>query len=342
MSNYTQSPSHMPCLHFQVASTSAKGFRPIKPRRKEAPQHPPAPTKPSPRTAAAFAVPPPPQPRPQPTQPTAPAKQEDEWAQQIDMANLPPLPAGMTIGHLSQYGAAGLEMAIRIGMSIGQQQSPGPQHAPLQQQQMPQRSTLSSIGSTPNASSPEASVSIPQRQRSGGNVVSEILNDDFLRIRSPLSTSPISAGFPPMMATGRRPSQSGEPSSPAPLPEVSSAEEMAKKDPLAAQVWKAYARAKNTLPHGQRMENLTWRMMHLTMKKKEEQEAAAAAAAASATTPKAHQSVDDITISYSSSSLPSIPEPFAAPSEPAPQEERGRTKAKSRVVGFSAGNRDSR
>ena len=47
---------------------------------------------------------------------------------------------------------------------------------------------------------------------------------------------------------------------------------MAKDDPLATQVWRMYARQKATLPHAQRMENLTWRMMALALKKKKEDE----------------------------------------------------------------------
>ncbi|QRW24083.1 GATA type zinc finger [Rhizoctonia solani] len=38
--------------------------------------------------------------------------------------------------------------------------------------------------------------------------------------------------------------------------------------PLAAQVWKMYAKTRATLPHQQRMENLTWRMMAMALKKK--------------------------------------------------------------------------
>ncbi|KAM5530981.1 hypothetical protein V8D89_015363 [Ganoderma adspersum] len=49
-------------------------------------------------------------------------------------------------------------------------------------------------------------------------------------------------------------------------------EKLAKEDPLATQVWKMYARQKATLPHAQRMENLTWRMMALALKKKKEDE----------------------------------------------------------------------
>ncbi|KAJ2918017.1 hypothetical protein MD484_g2382, partial [Candolleomyces efflorescens] len=49
-------------------------------------------------------------------------------------------------------------------------------------------------------------------------------------------------------------------------------EQLAKEDPLATQVWKMYAKTKAGLPHQQRMENLTWRMMALALKKKEREE----------------------------------------------------------------------
>lgn len=49
-------------------------------------------------------------------------------------------------------------------------------------------------------------------------------------------------------------------------------ERMAARDPIAAQVWRMYARTKATLPHAQRMENLTWRMMTMALKKRNEEE----------------------------------------------------------------------
>jgi GATA-binding protein len=47
-----------------------------------------------------------------------------------------------------------------------------------------------------------------------------------------------------------------------------------KKDPLASQVWRMYTKAKDNLPNGSRLENLTWRMMAMTLKKKERAESA--------------------------------------------------------------------
>jgi GATA-binding protein len=50
-------------------------------------------------------------------------------------------------------------------------------------------------------------------------------------------------------------------------------EEMQKNDPLAAQIWKLYTRTKSQLPNQERMENLTWRMMAMSLKRKEREQA---------------------------------------------------------------------
>lgn len=49
-------------------------------------------------------------------------------------------------------------------------------------------------------------------------------------------------------------------------------EEMQKKDPLGAQIWKLYSRTKTRLPNQERMENLTWRMMAMNLKKREREQ----------------------------------------------------------------------
>lgn len=46
-------------------------------------------------------------------------------------------------------------------------------------------------------------------------------------------------------------------------------DEMQKKDPLATQIWKLYSKTKLQLPNHERMENLTWRMMAMSLKRKE-------------------------------------------------------------------------
>ncbi|KAK4043745.1 hypothetical protein C8A01DRAFT_32063 [Parachaetomium inaequale] len=42
-------------------------------------------------------------------------------------------------------------------------------------------------------------------------------------------------------------------------------DEMQRQDPLATQIWRFYARTKQALPAQERMENLTWRMMHVKL-----------------------------------------------------------------------------
>ncbi|KAJ5895734.1 Nitrogen regulatory protein nrfA [Penicillium subrubescens] len=50
-------------------------------------------------------------------------------------------------------------------------------------------------------------------------------------------------------------------------------DELQKNDPLAAQIWKLYTRTKSQLPNQERMENLTWRMMAMSLKRKEQEKA---------------------------------------------------------------------
>ncbi|PYH97733.1 GATA transcriptional activator area [Aspergillus ellipticus CBS 707.79] len=52
---------------------------------------------------------------------------------------------------------------------------------------------------------------------------------------------------------------------------IDSTDEMQRKDPLATQIWKLYSRTKAQLPNQERMENLTWRMMAMSMKRKEQE-----------------------------------------------------------------------
>ncbi|KAK6348741.1 hypothetical protein TWF730_009514 [Orbilia blumenaviensis] len=46
---------------------------------------------------------------------------------------------------------------------------------------------------------------------------------------------------------------------------------MQKQDPLATQIWKLYSRTRSSLPNQERMENLTWRMMSMTLKRDQQQ-----------------------------------------------------------------------
>ncbi|KAF2268171.1 hypothetical protein CC78DRAFT_15643 [Lojkania enalia] len=51
--------------------------------------------------------------------------------------------------------------------------------------------------------------------------------------------------------------------------DLASPEEMQKNDPLGTQIWKLYSKAKTQLPNAERMENLTWRMMAMSMRRAE-------------------------------------------------------------------------
>ncbi|KAB8295226.1 hypothetical protein EYC80_007143 [Monilinia laxa] len=58
--------------------------------------------------------------------------------------------------------------------------------------------------------------------------------------------------------------------------ELDDTDDMQKKDPLAAQVWRLYSKTKKTLPNQERMENLTWRMMTINLRKQKQEEIARA------------------------------------------------------------------
>jgi len=74
--------------------------------------------------------------------------------------------------------------------------------------------------------------------------------------------SPVLSGSPDLHSTALSPTDASQ----------YDPEQLAKDDPLATKVWKMYARTKANLPHAQRMENLTWRMMALALKKKKDDE----------------------------------------------------------------------
>jgi len=57
--------------------------------------------------------------------------------------------------------------------------------------------------------------------------------------------------------------------------EFESPDEMQKKDPLATQIWRLYSKTRRQLPNQERMENLTWRMMAMSLRKRKQQEEAA-------------------------------------------------------------------
>ena len=122
------------------------------------------------------------------------------------------------------------------------------------------------------------------------------------------------------------------------LGEDADPEKMAREDPLATQVWKMYARQKATLPHAQRMENLTWRMMALALKKKKEDEEKEKVR---------EKEKGSETGKERAAEAPTGGEQKAAGGASATEEtERGRTidkgKARVQVVGFDGANQDGK
>ncbi|WVF71596.1 hypothetical protein IAT40_006404 [Kwoniella sp. CBS 6097] len=317
------------------ASAGSSRFPPIAPRRREAPQ-PPAPAYPSYGSTNGSL----------PTsrlhsRAGSEARHEPAAtpaADQLDLTSLPPLPAGLSLEHLSQYGSAGLEMAIRIGMGLGQQARQANEAAPTAAWSAAPVNAPTPPSYFNQASSPEPSSS--QRVR-GTSIVDNILNDDFMHGRAP--TTPLMSPPLPNVASypvTRRPSQS-DLTSPT-IPEEGTPEEMARKDPLATQVWKAYAKAREVLPNGQRMENLTWRMMHLTLKRKEEDAALAAAAAAAAQEKQEQQAREAREAREAMEARAARAAREAEAALPTPVEaERGRRKGKSRIVGFAGASNPS-
>jgi GATA-binding protein, other eukaryote len=110
--------------------------------------------------------------------------------------------------------------------------------------------------------SPGASV----RQESS-SMFSDILSDSLFGSRhgadgASTFPSPVLSGSPDLHSAALSPTDAGR----------CDPEQLAKEDPLAAQVWRMYTRTKANLPHAQRMENLTWRMMALALRKKKDEE----------------------------------------------------------------------
>ena len=221
------------------------------------------------------------------------------------LAGLPAIPPDFSIEQLAQYGSAGLEMAIRVGMGIGMSLGQQAQQQQQSHSSQPQSSAQTSVGSgsqhTPSSVAsprppPPKATSKPSKS---SNIVSDIMNDQLFKQPELPNAS---------QAMSRRPSHESV------NHDQLSPEESAKKDPLATQIWKAYAQGRETLPNGARMENLTWRMMHLTLRKQEELAAQQAI--------KEEEAADEL------KALPNEM-PGSVPAE----QERGRT-GKSRVVGF--------
>ena len=121
-------------------------------------------------------------------------------------------------------------------------------------------SCISNFSESPK--SPETSV-----RPDASSVYSDIFSDSLFPSRHGTDAtssfpSPVLSGSPDLYSTALSPTDVSQ----------CDPEQLAKDDPLATKVWKMYARTKANLPHAQRMENLTWRMMALALKKKKDDE----------------------------------------------------------------------
>ena len=272
-------------------------------------------------------------------------------ASQVALPDLPPLPEGFSLENLAQFGSSGLELAIRIGMGIGlsiqqaQQQSAeggGNQTSALDAESM-RRQLAQLMNHQGSVNEPLMS---PTGQGLAGNfstsgprsadVVKDILGEDFFSARHPSTPGATPGlvggnGAASSKPTSRRTSNAGDlplispiansPSDSSNLQFADNAQDMAKKDPLATQVWKAYAKAKGGLPNGARMENLTWRMMHLTMKKPEDGS-------------KLQNGME--LVQEEDEAAEEADKPGAMAGEEVERGRRGRFKGKGRVAGFDA------
>jgi len=69
-----------------------------------------------------------------------------------------------------------------------------------------------------------------------------------------------SAAFPPFEERAMRSHQTPD--------------ELQKQDPLGTQVWRLFNKMKQQMPNQERMENFTWRMMHVNLRKSRQEEEA--------------------------------------------------------------------
>lgn len=99
----------------------------------------------------------------------------------------------------------------------------------------------------------------------GFDADSNIMSDDF-SFGSPFSPSGSSNANDGVLGNSIFPEWTNG------APRGESPDEMQRKDPLGAQIWKLYTRTKSQLPNQERMENLTWRMMAMNLKRKEREQ----------------------------------------------------------------------
>ncbi|KAG8777651.1 hypothetical protein FRC16_004079, partial [Serendipita sp. 398] len=154
---------------------------------------------------------------------------------------------------------------LQAAGNSSQQQQQGAAHRHIRQNSMTSRNTPTL--ELPSTTTSSHASSKPQVG------LADILADDFyqeavLRRRGSLAPSTSGTQLHSPSVQGHTP-----PGGALGVPlgeEDGSADQLSKEDPLATQVWKLFARTKATLPHAQRMENLTWRMMAMALRKRRE------------------------------------------------------------------------
>ncbi|SCZ88686.1 BZ3500_MvSof-1268-A1-R1_Chr2-1g04571 [Microbotryum saponariae] len=142
--------------------------------------------------------------------------------------------------------------------------------------------------------SPQSPYAVAAESTPSPKVVAEVLGQSVFASsasRTPSSNEASPIDFAALLQTSNAgstsrkasPAATGLDSMPSPTDSTiiddESAEALSRKDPIAAQVWRMFNKAKNTLPNGARMENLTWRLMSMTLKKRRQETAAAEAEA---------------------------------------------------------------
>ncbi|KAG8804525.1 hypothetical protein FRC17_005951, partial [Serendipita sp. 399] len=157
------------------------------------------------------------------------------------------------------------------------QQVPPGQQAQQKQQRHIRQQSMSAAGMAAAEAATAASASSAASSSSKHQIgLADILADGFYEeaiLRRRGSLAPSMTGGPQLLHS---PSGVGQGHTPPPPgffggdEDETGAQHLSREDPLATQVWKLYARTKATLPHAQRMENLTWRMMAMALRKRRE------------------------------------------------------------------------
>ncbi|KAI9835793.1 MAG: hypothetical protein M1838_005221 [Thelocarpon superellum] len=135
---------------------------------------------------------------------------------------------------------------------------PSPSHVPPPSSSASSSSAITPASSLPHPSSP--SQHAPPSRKSGMRADASDVKLDLLAANNVAREEVLRHSLFP---TWRHDAVVDDLDSPA---------EMQKKDPLAAQIWKLYSRTKTQLPNQERVENLTWRMMAMSLRRREREQ----------------------------------------------------------------------